>query len=180
MLHQFTPTYMYKDQGVRDTGHLKSKKPWWSAASVENNLLFVASIMQLTCIWNQSKIVFNLLIIVWFHFSIVGHASVPTRLPAGEEIEASPWVLHQAAEFQHGGRAGVCARDVGYHLFDLPTGMIIIGCVLKTLTRIRDEFRLGGLKSLARIFFPIACTKIKLFCPNITWFFARKWLFEKF
>ena len=26
----------------------------------------------------------------------------------------------------------------------------------------------------------IACPKIKWFCPNITWLFARKWLFEKF
>ena len=34
----------------------------------------------------------------------------------------------------------------------------------------------GGLKSLARIYFSIACTKIKWFCPNITWFL--KWLFE--
>ena len=28
--------------------------------------------------------------------------------------------------------------------------------------------------------FSIACTKMKWFCPNITWSFARKWLFEKF
>ena len=28
----------------------------------------------------------------------------------------------------------------------------------------------GGLKSLARIFISIACTKIKWFCPNISWY----------
>ena len=39
---------------------------------------------------------------------------------------------------------------------------------------IRDEFCSGGLKSLARIFFSIACTKTKWFCPNITWFFCPK------
>ena len=50
---------------------------------------------------------------------------------------------------------------------------------VKVSISVRDEFRSGGLKSLARIFFPIACTKIKWFCPNITWFcFARKWLFQ--
>ena len=32
----------------------------------------------------------------------------------------------------------------------------------------------SNLKSLARIFFPIACTKIKWFFPNITRFFCPK------
>ena len=32
---------------------------------------------------------------------------------------------------------------------------------------VRDEFRSGGLKSLALIFSSIACTQIKWFCPNI-------------
>ena len=36
---------------------------------------------------------------------------------------------------------------------------------------VRDKFRSRELKSLARIFFSIACTKIKWFCPNITWYF---------
>ena len=50
---------------------------------------------------------------------------------------------------------------------------------IKTIS-VRDEFHSGGLKSLARIFFSIAWTKIKWFCPNITWFFfARKLLFQK-
>ena len=47
---------------------------------------------------------------------------------------------------------------------------------------VRDQFHSGGgggLKSAARIFSPYACPKIKWFCPNSTWFFARKWLFEE-
>ena len=40
---------------------------------------------------------------------------------------------------------------------------------------VRDEFSSGGgLKSLARIYFSIACTKIKWFCSNITIFFCPK------
>ena len=43
---------------------------------------------------------------------------------------------------------------------------------------VRAEFHSGGW-SLLPEYFSIACTKIKWFCPNITWFFAWKWLFEK-
>ena len=43
-----------------------------------------------------------------------------------------------------------------------------------------DQFRLGELRSVAQIFLSIACPKIKWFCPNITLFFAREWLFETF
>ena len=57
-------------------------------------------------------------------------------------------------------------------------------CQWKTLTKCLmkcppGRVSFGGLKSLARIFFSIACTKIKWFCPNITRLFARKWLFQQ-
>ena len=45
---------------------------------------------------------------------------------------------------------------------------------------IRDQFRLGGLRSVARIFSPLLARKSSGFARILPNFIARIWLFEKF
>ena len=46
---------------------------------------------------------------------------------------------------------------------------------------VRDQFRLGGLRSVARIFYPLLARKSSGFARILHDFvFARIWLFEKF
>ena len=50
-----------------------------------------------------------------------------------------------------------------------------------TFIGVRDQFRLGGLRSVARIFSPLLARKSSGFARILTdFFFARIWLFSKF
>ena len=63
--------------------------------------------------------------------------------------------------------------------YELLKSWFVIGCHHIHRCMGRVSFGGGGAEVSCPNIFSIACTKIKWFCPNITWFFfARKLLFE--
>ena len=55
-----------------------------------------------------------------------------------------------------------------------------IGLTYLVIIGVRDQFRLGGLRSVARILYPLLARKSSGFARILHGCFARIWLFEKF
>ena len=99
------------------------------------------------------------------------------------------WFLNSNSSYIHFVKLDInCCLDsvlrkityIGF-IWEIPSKSFSFRAVCKHKRTGRVSFR-GGWSLLASCpnIFAIPCTKIKWFCPNITQFFARKWLFENF